>query len=371
MKGLFFVIFFALMVCVPKTYALELSAECACLIIADTGEVLYSRNAKKQHSIASTTKIMTSLIAIEKDISDEIVTVSHKAQNQEGSSIYLEEGDKVLMKDLIYGTMLNSGNDAACAIAEHISGSVDAFAEEMTLTAKKLGAVNTSFKNANGLDMEGHYSTAYDLAIITANALKNQEFKDIVSTKTTQINVGSDICYLKNHNKLLWGYDGCIGVKTGYTKKTGRCLVSAAERDGITLIAVTLNAPDDWNDHKKMLDYGFENSVKKAVVRKGEIFKEFLGKNYEFNAVANCDIYVSSGINTEPKAEIILHLIKKPTANIYENEKIGYAEILMDGGISENFDIVCDREVVIKNTRSTNAIVEIINIFMSLIGNLI
>ena len=210
-------------------YALDISAKSACVISADTGEIIYAENEKEKLSMASTTKIMTALLAIESGRLDETVTVSANAQAQEGSSIYLRTGERIILKDLVYGLMLNSGNDAAVAIAEHMSGSEDKFAELMTKRAKELGAVNTSFKNPNGLDEQGHYTTAYDLALIAAYAMKNEEFKKTVSTKSATATLeDGEILYFSNHNKLLKMYDGAVGVKTGFTKASGRCLVSAA-----------------------------------------------------------------------------------------------------------------------------------------------
>ncbi len=347
MKRFFLMYLFVFVFAAGNAYAMDLSAECACLMIADTGEILFEKNGNQKHSVASTTKIMTGIIALEKNISDDTVNISENAANQEGSSIYINSGDKISGNDLIYGMLLNSGNDAACAIAEHISGSVEVFSEVMTEKAKDLGADNTSFKNPSGLDAENHYSTAVDMAKIASYALQNENFKNIVSTKNSQINVGSSICYLKNHNKLLWNYDGCIGVKTGYTKKTGRCLVSAAERDGIRLIAVTLGAPDDWNDHKKMLDYGFENTKKFSIIKRGEVLKSFDGNGYTFSAIASEDAFVTGGKNINSKAGIILHTIKSPTSDIMKNEKIGYAEYTFDGEVIGTIDLVCDRDVKI------------------------
>ena len=321
--------------------AMDISAECACVINADTNEVVFEYNAYNKHSMASTTKIMTAIMALEKSKADDVVTVSHNASSQEGSSIYLKTGDQILMEDLVYGMMLNSGNDAACAVAEHIGGNTEEFSKMMNEKAKEIGAKNTSFKNSNGLDEDGHYSTAYDMAIISSYGLKNENFKEIVSTKNEKIDNGDSVTYLKNHNKLLWNYDGCIGVKTGYTKKTGRCLVSAAERDGVTLVAVTLNAPNDWQDHKKMLDYGFDNVKKILVVRENEILKSF---DYGFNAVAKNDIYVT-GNNTD-NIEIVLHTVKKPQFNIYKNEKIGYAEIKHKDIVVDKVDLLSDCDYI-------------------------
>ena len=331
-------------------YALDTSAECACVISADSGEIIYSKNADMRHPMASTTKIMTALVALEKNIMDERTVVSENAAIQEGSSIYLRSGEEISIRDLMYGMMLNSGNDAACAIVEHICGSVEAFAELMTQKAHEIGAVNTSFKNANGLDADGHYSTAYDMAKIAAYAMKNPQFCEIVSTKTAQIETSSGITYLKNHNKLLWNYDGCIGVKTGYTKSTGRCLVSAAERNGVRLIAVTLGAPDDWKDHAAMLDYGFEQTECMALAKKGDILKSYENNNYSFNAICDRDITAGVAKNEKQNIDVTLHAIKAPTYNIRMNEKIGYAEFYLNGEFMGQCDLLCDRDVIIETS---------------------
>lgn len=325
--------------------AIDISAECACLINADTNEVVFEYNTHNRHSMASTTKIMTAIMALEKSNPDEIVTVSANASSQEGSSIYLKTGEEISMENLMYGMMLNSGNDAAYAIAEHIGGTNENFCQMMNEKAKEIGADNTSFKNSNGLDADGHYSTAYDMAIIASYGLKNDKFREIVSTKNEKIDNGDSITYLKNHNKLLWNYDGCIGVKTGYTKKTGRCLVSAAERDGVRLVAVTLNAPNDWEDHSKMLDYGFENIKKHMIMKKGDILKSI---NDELNAVLTDDIYITSKNNDKSKVNVVVHTIQNPRYNIYKSEKIGYAQIFYNNIILKEVDLVADADYTAK-----------------------
>ncbi len=265
----------------PKTEALSLSAKYACLMDAQTGQILFEKNGYTEHSMASTTKIMTALLAIENSTPQEIVTVSANAAGTEGSSLYLKSGEKIAMGDLLYGLMLESGNDAAVAIAEHIGKSTDGFAKMMTDRAHEIGATQTAFKNPNGLDAEGHYTTACDLALITRHAMKNPVFSEIVSTKrkTTDGALGTTIRSFYNHNKLLSLYPGCTGVKTGFTKKTGRCLVSSATRDHVSLICVTLNAPDDWNDHKRLLDYGFSVQKAKPLIVKDMVLKSLPVKN--------------------------------------------------------------------------------------------
>ncbi|MDY3928177.1 MAG: D-alanyl-D-alanine carboxypeptidase family protein [Clostridia bacterium] len=337
-----------------NVYALDTSAECACLIAADSGEILYEKNPDVRHQMASTTKIMTAVIALERNSMNDTVVVSANAASQEGSSIYLRGGEEISVKNLVYGMMLNSGNDAACAIAEHICGSVEEFAEIMTKKAHEIGAVNTSFKNASGLDADGHYSTAADMAKIAAYAMRKPEFREIVSTKTAQIETSSGITYLKNHNKLLWNYDGCIGVKTGYTKSTGRCLVSCAERDGVTLIAVTLGAPDDWKDHSAMLDYGFESTECISLAKKGDILKSYNNKKYSFNGVCEKDITASAKKNAKQKTDIVVHALKAPTNNISVNEKIGYAQFYLNGNYIGQCDLLCDRDVILKKNNDNN-----------------
>ena len=251
--------------------ALGVSAASAIVIEAESGQVVYQKDATTRRPMASTTKIMTALIAIEKADLSAVVTIPKEAIGVEGSSVYLTLGEKMTMEDLLYALMLASANDAATAIAVLVSGSVEAFAEEMNRKAKELGLEDTSFDNPHGLDSENHYTTAYDLARLTAYALKNPTFRTIVSTQKTTIPFRSEEGrrYLQNHNRLLRSYEGCIGVKTGYTKRCGRCLVSAAEREGLTLVAVTLNAPDDWNDHRLMLDYGFSQLERVTLTPEG------------------------------------------------------------------------------------------------------
>ena len=221
--------------------------------------------------MASTTKIMTAIVALENCDVSETVKVSPDAVGVEGSSVYLSAGEELTLGDLLYALLLSSANDAAEAIAIHVSGSVEGFVGLMNDTAREIGLHDTSFENPHGLHAEKHYTTALDLAILTAYALRNEQFSEIVSTYKYNIkSMDGTVRYLVNHNKLLKSYDGCIGVKTGFTKKGGRCLVSAARRDGLTLITVTLSAPDDWNDHRAMLDYGFLNYKSVLLCEKGE-----------------------------------------------------------------------------------------------------
>lgn len=250
----------------------EISAASAILCLPASGFVLYEKNADVRRPIASTTKIMTALTVLrtETDL-DRAVTVPGEACGIEGSSLYLKPGETLTVRDLLYGLLLASANDAATVLAVMNAGSVDAFADKMNAVAAELGLQNTHFCNPHGLDDADHYSTARDLATIAAAALEDETFREIVSTKHHQIPCpDGGKRYLCNHNKLLNLFQDCIGVKTGFTKKSGRCLVGAAERDGITLISVTLNAPNDWNDHAVLLAYGFSAIETLSLLQPGE-----------------------------------------------------------------------------------------------------
>lgn len=239
----------------------SLSAQSAVLISADTSVVLYEKDAHLQLSMASTTKIMTALLTLEEAerSGDPTVEITEEMVAVEGSSMGLLPGDEISLTNLAAGMLLASGNDAANTAALYLDGSLEGFARRMNERAGEIGMTETNFVTPSGLDDDEHYSTAYDMALLAGEALKNPEFRKLCSSSTYQVEFaepGKKVSYT-NHNKLLRLYEGCIGVKTGFTKKSGRCLVSAAERDGVTLIAVTLNAPDDWNDHMALLGYGF------------------------------------------------------------------------------------------------------------------
>ena len=258
-------------VMLPTSAVPSVSAKSAVLIEAESGRVLYQQNAFVRLPMASTTKIMTAIVAIESGDIRRIVTVSPDAVGIEGSSVYLYPGEQLTMEELLYALLLESANDAATAIAIAVSGAVDEFANRMNAKAVALGLTATHFTNPHGLDDEEHYTTAYDLALLSAYALKNETFRTICATTRKTISLKGDegTRVLVNHNKMLTRYEGAIGVKTGFTKRSGRCLVSAAEREGLTLVAVTLGAPDDWQDHAAMLDFGFENYQSTLLSEKG------------------------------------------------------------------------------------------------------
>lgn len=248
---------------IPKTSAVgepSLSAKSAVLINADTNEVVYEKNAYEKRGMASTTKIMTALLAIEKGDLQKTVVAKAEDVRIEGTSIGLKDGDRITLETLVCGMLLESGNDAANVTARVVGKSREKFVPLMNKKAKEIGMENTCFKNPSGLTEDGHFSTAYDMALLGSFAIKNKRFREICSLSSLRVSYGNPEYErtFKNHNKLLNSVEGTFGIKTGFTKASGRCLVSAAERDGVTLVAVTLSAPDDWNDHKKLFEYGFE-----------------------------------------------------------------------------------------------------------------
>ena len=243
-----------------------ISAEKAILLDAVSGKVIYEKNADQQSLIASTTKIMTALIVCEQCNVLDRMRIPKEAVGIEGSSMYLQEGEILTVQELLYGLMLRSGNDAAVALAIYCGGTVEGFAQLMNDKARTLGMKDSHFVNPNGLDAPEHYASARDLATLAAYAMDNPIFYKTASAKN--VKVGER--YLTNHNKLLWRIDGADGVKTGYTKAAGRILVSSATRQGRRLIGVTINAPDDWNDHTHLLESGFQRYRTARIVTKGD-----------------------------------------------------------------------------------------------------
>lgn len=249
--------------------AVTTQASCAILMDADSGRVLYAQNIHEPRLIASITKLMTALVAAEQTADlDELFTVPPECVGIEGSSMYLQANETVTMRALLYGLLLQSGNDAAAAIACRVAGSIDAFALQMNQRAQELGMSRSHFTNPSGLNHEEHYSTAYDMALLACACLENPVVAEICAARSAVVGNRTFV----NHNRLLYRYEGCIGMKTGYTERAGRTLVSAARRNGQTLICVTLNDRDDWRDHEALLDYGFETWPSRVLCAQGEAF---------------------------------------------------------------------------------------------------
>ncbi len=266
----------------------DVSARYAVLVEKNTGQLICEKNGNIKTSMASTTKIMTSLILCEMcDLDEEIITTKEMV-TVEGSSMGLQEGDKVHYRDLLYGMLLASGNDAANTTAISIAGTIEKFAEIMNKKAAEIGMTDTNFVTPSGLDDENHYTTAADMAKLAVYAMKNKDFAAACASKTATLEYGNPPYRrtLSNHNKLLRYYDGAIGIKTGFTKKSGRCLVSCAERNGMGVIAVTLNAPSDWSDHATLLDYGFSQLETHELYTPTDIFKVSVANTNEDLSVA-------------------------------------------------------------------------------------
>ena len=330
----------------------DISAKSAVLYEPETKTIIFEKNADERLPMASTTKIMTALVAIERENLDKKIVVDERAVGVEGSSAYLKAGEIFTLKDLLFALMLQSANDAAEAIAYAIAGSVNAYAELMNQKASALGLTNTNFTNPHGLDDQEHYTTAKDLAIIAAAALEYPEFREIVSTKTKKIEKNGISRLFVNHNKLLSRYDGCIGVKTGFTKKSGRCLVSAAEREGVSLICVTIDAPSDWNDHTRLLDYGF-SSVKRQTLFSADSFEYSLPiLNSEKDSVRiglSDDVSIISFDDTPPEYEI--QLPRFVSAPLKVGSSIGKIVVKKNGKIILVQDLFVLENISIKKKR--------------------
>ena len=333
-----------------KTRSFGLSAESATLYQPDTKSFLYEKNADEPMPMASTTKIMTALVALENSELSELVHVNASAVGIEGSSAYLKEGDVLSMEELLYALLLGSANDAAVAIAEHISKDVESFVSLMNARAEELGLLNTHFVNPHGLDDKEHYTTARELALIAAEALKNENFKKISSTYKKTFTNGERTRTYVNHNKLLNLYDGSIGMKTGFTKRSGRCLVGAAERDGLTFVSVTLNAPSDWSDHTKLFDYGYETLECLTLAEDSE---------YSYEVAVLDGIATDITVENREAASVILergeHEVKKhvklprlTVAPISEGEIIGSVIFTVDGEYAAQVPLVATESVSTK-----------------------
>lgn len=348
-KQIFVALAFAAAVSAPCNIKPEVSAKSAVLIEAETGRIVYEKNADEKLPMASTTKIMSALIALEYCESDKPFIVDPNAIKVEGSSMGLKEGDTVTMRTLACGMLLASGNDAANAAAVALCGSVEGFVGMMNDKAELLGLDNTSFATPSGLDSENHYSTAEDMAHLAAYALANPDFAEICSQKSMKLSYGNPPYdrWLKNHNRLLSDYDGCIGVKTGFTKKAGRCLVSAAQRDGVTLICVTLNAPSDWQDHKKLFDYGFEN-YKQVLLNTStdEITVPVAGGNTQAIGVNASSPRYAALSEAEVKNIKRTVNIKRPLfAPVCKGDEVGTMEFSLDGNVIKSVPLFADRNV--------------------------
>ena len=313
------------------------SARRAYVLDAVSGRELFVRNPDERSLIASTTKIMTALIVCEQCNVLDRMRIPKEAVGIEGSSMYLKEGEVLTLQELLYGLMLSSGNDAAVALAIYCGGTVEGFAELMNDKARNLGLTGTHFENPNGLDSPGHYSTARDLAKLAAYAMKNPIFYKTVSAKSVRI---GDRC-LTNHNKLLWKLEGADGVKTGFTKAAGRILVSSATRQGRRIIGVTIDAPDDWNDHCRLLNEGFARYQDRKIVQAGQRVSvlEVLGGDARRIEVLAAEDF-SYALAAEECPQLVLPGPGFVYAPAVEGAEAGFAYVLINGTVIGKVPVV-------------------------------
>lgn len=336
-----------------RASAVETSATAAILIDADSGRVLYAHNADQKMRIASTTKILTALVAIEQGDLAEPVKISREAACTEGSAMYLREGETLTLETLLYGLLLCSGNDAAVAIAQAVSGSVDRFVKQMNETAQALGMEHSSFANPNGLDDERHYSTARDMARLAQVALQNETLMRMASTRSVTIGRRT----MQNHNKLLSWMDGCLGLKTGYTKAAGRTLVSCAERNGQRLIAVTLQDGNDWADHQTLYDYGFGTYPARNCATRG---RTLTWAAVEGGLAATVPLVAEESFSwPTAEGERLTReiLLDGPlTAPVTAGETVGTAVFYLDGEEVGRISLAAGRSVVSKLTSAIDCL---------------
>lgn len=326
---------------IPARAELAVSAKAAILMHADSGRVLYEKNADEHMLIASTTKIMTAIVVLEHCELDDLVEVDSRSAGIEGSSMYLKAGESYTVEDLLYGLLLVSGNDAASALALHVADSMEEFAELMNAKAAELGMTESSFKNAHGLDEEGHYSTARDMAKLAAYCMGNEDFARIAGTVSHTVGEQT----LVNHNRLLREYDGCLGLKTGYTMAAGRTLVTCAERDGARYVCVTLNDPDDWDDHKALYDWAFANYSFAEVIPAGLSYEVPLISGAEMTAQAETEGAAYALIQNGESYDMELELPAFAFAPISEGDRAGRAVACSDGQEIASVRIVYSEDV--------------------------
>lgn len=314
----------------------RVTADAAILVEAKTGTILYAKNEHQRRAPASTTKIMTALVALERGNLADVVTVSRRAASVGGSSLWLRPGEKITLEELIRGTMVRSGNDGATAIAEHIAGSVSEFVELMNLKAAQIGALNTRFRNPHGLSAVGHYSTAYDLALMCRHGLRNPKFAEIVSTREHwSLDLESmRQRHFQNTNRLLWSFEGADGVKTGTTSEAGYCLAASATRDGMQLIAVVLHSDNRWADAARLLEYGFANFTRLTLVRRGEVVARTEVKNGmepSVGLVASRDLDVVVSRAEAERVSVTVEVDPAVVAPVRPTMRIGRAAAFFDG----------------------------------------
>lgn len=319
------------------------------MIEEKTGRVLLEKGANVKLPMASTTKIMTAILAIEYGNLEDEVEIVGKDVNIEGSSIFLKDEESIRLEDLIYGLMLRSGNDSAIAIANHISGSEEEFVKLMNKKAKEIGAINTNFTNPHGLHNDNHYSTAYDLALITRYAFKNKKFAEISGSKNYKTFTSREYNYFVNKNKTLWEYEGGDGVKIGYTMRSGRCLVASASRNDMRLIAVTLKDYNWFNNTYTLMDFGFENYSYYTIYEKDQLIKQINvlnGKKEKLPLITLNDFIYPISEEEKDKLKISLSYADEVEAPVLSGKEFGKVEVYFDGKLIRTEKLVAKYDIL-------------------------
>ena len=331
-------------VSINSVEAVSTSAKGMCVLEQDSKRVLYQKDMDKMLANASTTKIVTAITVIQNcDNLDEIITVHNKSIGIEGTSIYLRKDEQISVRDLLYGLMLRSGNDSAMALAYHVGGTEEKFVDMMNELCVTAGAKNSHFANPHGLDETDHYTTAYDLAMVTAYALNNPIFADIVSTKHHTIpatNI-SESRYLTNKNRLLNSLDGCIGVKTGFTTRAGRCLVSAIKRNGITLVCVVLNCGPMFEESVTLLNSAYsEYDFSPITIKDEPIYNEYYidSERGQLNLYTD-ETYIFPIKNSERNKLKVVYSLYELTKNVEENEEVGEISVFYDNHLQKTLKL--------------------------------
>lgn len=325
MKKILLVLFLLIPV---KIFAIDTSARSAILMDIDNNRILYSENIDEIRSVASISKIMTAVIAIESGRLNDIVIVGDEIKSAYGSGIYIQIGEELTLQDLVYGLMLRSGNDAALAIAKYVGGSVDNFVKTMNQKAKEIGMSKTTFNNPSGLDEEkGNYSTARDMAILTSYAMKLDDYKTITGTKKYNLKTNKNTYSWINKNKLLTSYKYSTGGKTGFTEIARRTLVSTATKDNINLVVVTLNDGNDWKDHQNLFEYGFSNYTNIQILKKGNL------NIYDEKYYGDYELYIKNNYNyliqNNEKNSLLLKYEFEKKREIVDGEKVGIVNVYL------------------------------------------
>ncbi|MCR5610816.1 MAG: D-alanyl-D-alanine carboxypeptidase [Clostridiales bacterium] len=324
------------------------NASAMAVIECETGQILACDNPDDRLPMASTTKIMTALVVLENCADSEIVEITKESVGIEGSSIYLSLGEKMTVKDLLYGLMLASGNDAAVALAVHVSGTVDGFVALMNKKAEEIGLKKTHFITPNGLHNDKHLTTAYELCLITREALKIPEFKEIVSTKYYTTSSGDKVRTFKNKNSLLWSYNGAFGVKTGYTSAAGRCLVFGAERDGMTVVGAVLNCRPMFETAAKLLDRAFSDySVETIVPENTCVGKTFVENSPEklLEVITKDSIITVMQKATESSFRTETEIFSPLTAPISKGETVGVLRVYSQDKLVGETDLIAGSDM--------------------------